>query len=47
MIDDRRKCDPFMVYYKMVGLDNTVAVVAATAVLAMVALAATTNKTYN
>ena len=38
---------PRMVYYKMVGLDKTVAVVAATAVLAVVASAATTNKTYN
>jgi len=22
MIADRRKCDPFMVYYKMAGLDT-------------------------
>ena len=38
---------PRMVCYKMVGLDNTVAVVAATAVLAVVASVATTNRTYN
>jgi len=38
---------PRMVYYKMVGLDNTAAVVAAMAVLAVVAAAATTNKSYN
>ena len=38
---------PRMVYYKMVGLDKNVAAVAATVVLAVVASAATTNKSYN
>ena len=38
---------PRLVYYKVVGLDNTVAAAGVTAVLAVVAAAATTKKSYN
>ena len=38
---------PRMVYYKMVSFDNTVAAAGVTAVLAVVAAAATTKKSYN